>query len=242
MNSTSRMYSEMARWHGLLFAPPVDLSLRLTCRLESTALVLGSAPDPLCPANLDDTWSLVCVNASQSSAVAWGLDEPDLLVLRRGLFWTRQMDDEARAAISGRAAQNVVFQYADEPVAVLSRELAALPFRAEKVNNIQRWLRDRVLMKAVGSRTGFLRIRNGVSSGVFAVALASQLGAQKIVLSGFSLRKDGHAYSSSNIKRKHTDADRLALQLMHRNRIQILSTDPDLAAEVGIPKVEATTC
>lgn len=230
-----KLYDEAKRWGSLLANPGYDARQSVGTRMSGDVLVLGSAPVPELPAQWPETSGLVCVNASQSATAILGLGDPDVVVLRRSIFWDRPMDNEARTMLAGKAAGAVVFLGADESEVHLAGRLSALGYGFGAIVNLQRWQRDRLLVRTTGGFLPMLRIRNGISSGLLAVGLAFELGADRVTMAGFSFTQDGHAYSTDMLKRKHVEADHEAVRLMRSNGLALFASSAKFGEEAGLP-------
>jgi hypothetical protein len=78
---------------------------------------------------------------------------------------------------------------------------------------------------------------NPPSNGIFLALLALHLGATRILMSGFSLSRTGHAYNQLNLQRRHVDGDTLALQRIAARKLPIFTNDERFARECGLPLI-----
>ncbi len=103
---------------------------------------------------------------------------------------------------------------------------------------------DRVVFISTADRIDWIRDATGIepvdkpSNGVAAAFLCASLGAKKIVMTGFSLTKEGHAYNTKNRERAHVAGDREALKLAVSRNVPIVTNQNDFSAESGVPLLE----
>jgi hypothetical protein len=75
------------------------------------------------------------------------------------------------------------------------------------------------------------------SNGIFLALLALHLGASRILMSGFSLSRIGHAYNTLDLPRRHVDGDTLALRRIVQSGLPIFTNDERFARESGLPLI-----
>ena len=83
--------------------------------------------------------------------------------------------------------------------------------------------------------------RQPPSNGVFLALLALHLGANRILMSGFSLSKTGHAYNTLNLDRRHLDGDTAALRRIVALGLPVFTNDERFSRESGLPLIPDTT-
>jgi hypothetical protein len=227
--------SQVQRWvdyYKVWRLPLADTGLP---RIDGPAFVLGSAPHPTLPAGFSHAWTFVAVNASQSSSGMLGIGIPDFVVFRDRIFADRLIDREAVAALKGARARQVVFQFASDLPGVLRERLAGIGYSFDSLTILERWQRNKIIALSMGSYLEFMRTGRRTSAGIFAVALALHLGADPVVMSGFSFSTAGHAYSNSNLARRHISKDRGALLRFIQNGHRVFASDEDFARDSSIP-------
>jgi len=75
------------------------------------------------------------------------------------------------------------------------------------------------------------------SNGIFLALLALHLGARRILMSGFSLSRTGHAYNTLNLRRVHIEGDTLALRRIAGLGLPIFTNDERFSRESGLPLI-----
>jgi hypothetical protein len=78
---------------------------------------------------------------------------------------------------------------------------------------------------------------NPPSNGIFLALLALHLGASRVLMSGFSLTRTGHAYNELNLQRRHVDGDTLALNRVAAMKLPVFTNDERFAHESGLPLI-----
>lgn len=210
-----------------------DLALAELPRISGPAIVVGSAPDPHQPAGIDDTWFRISINASQLVLEQFGLPPPHLTIFQslikeshRNRYWK---------ALRGRETGHVVFIVNSRNDGMISEFLERQSYRAYKVTPMSHLVRKAVIADLAKHHLTSTDSRElSVSNGIFATMLALKLGAEKVVLSGFSLEPGWAHEPAITAVRNHQKMDRLACQLMVRHNLPVYASDLDFAAKTGL--------
>lgn len=204
-------------------------------QLLGTCLVLGSAPDPIIPKDFDETWFLMTINASQASVLKYNM-QPNATVMSDRMFEQSPANISGKQAIQNCRTQQLFLIQRGHSICETRKILQELNYSFEEFIAIDHWARSRITHKILGS---YLAISSGgqkISTGIFASLLAYYLGASSVVLSGFSLTKNGHAYNSLNHKRHHISFDKKALSLVQEKRLPFYAADRTFSNESGLPE------
>lgn len=206
--------------------------------INQKILVLGSAPGATPPyGNLDD-WKTITINGSQASLEKIGLPSlPFATLFNTSLIKTRyNINVAARKVLRGKKTENLI---------VLSRStslrkklhvifrLLILNYRYKTLSILS--TADRISIMEDVLKTKLPGREHQPSNGIFTVLLSVYLGARIVLMSGFSLSKQGHAYNNLNFKRAHVIGDQLALQRAVELGLPIFTSDPSFSEESGIP-------
>jgi len=200
-------------------------------------LVLGSSPTPRLPLDLE-SWELWAVNASVRQADRLGLGPPAVTVVDRGLF------TEPTRSGALRQVRNLDLGRVVSVSTVPLSRVARCPSNCLRVS---RYRRSLIVRAATGSRTIDSGTFAALSTGGFAVCLASLAASDQIFLAGFSMtltpgtKSTPHFYYDENITpsvlentpdqltaRKHSAADSASLSLIALRKSNVLSLEPDL--------------
>jgi hypothetical protein len=198
-------------------------------------LLLGSAPTAIVPPDFAPHWTLVCVNASQASADALGLPRPRLVVLRKGVFYSQQVDLETAAALAGRSAEAVAIRDEEGERGFFEANLNRIGYRYDRLVMLGRSKRERIILNGTQSLGQVIAINRDLSNGIFSLFASIDLFRQPVVMSGFSFSVAGHAYNASNLPRAHVDQDRKALRIIRSRGWPVYASEAKFAEESGLP-------
>ena len=198
-------------------------------------LLLGSAPTATVPADYGPHWRLVCVNASQAGGARLGLGDPDLTILRSGLFASGKVDLEAVDALRGRRSRHVLFRGEAPELEDTRRRLAEIDYRFDTLGMLGLAQRERIILSGCGGLLNLIRVNRNISNGMLALFCCLDLFDGPIVMSGFSFSVAGHAYSASNLPRNHIAHDAFALRLIGQQGCRVFVSNRAFAAESGLP-------
>jgi hypothetical protein len=203
------------------------------------AFALGSAPDSFPPPAASGAWSVITVNGSQAVLERLGLPPtPALTLMNRSVLKS--------SIVSGVAARDVLRGRTTGHLVVMSHKVSA---RHRLIIALRlRWLRYGYRSLTVLHMDSRGRIFEALlgdaydaatppSNGIFLALLALHLGASRILMSGFSLSRSGHAYNRLNLQRRHVDADALALHRIASSKLPVFTNDERFARESGLPLI-----
>lgn len=198
-------------------------------------LVLGSAPDPVFPADFGDDWNLVTVNASQASAVANGLPKPDITVLSGIMLGNLGVNIDAKAALRNLDTKLMLLIERGTTATAARKIFDSFNYRFDDLVSIRNSQRAKIIKNVTGKDLCQEVDGAKISTGLFAIALCLHLKSPRVVATGFSLSKNGHAYSSSNYRRRHVDIDAAAINLLIAQGFPIVTPDSTFSIESGMP-------
>ncbi|MDB5587589.1 MAG: hypothetical protein JWP26_2559 [Devosia sp.] len=228
-----------ARLHLSLFRKTYLRALSDLPTITGPAVVVGSAPNPHPPKGLNDNWFVISVNASQVTAEQFGLPRPDLSILRDNIFFRgnvfvpTEIHDALWAALRGRQTAHAVAIMGSSEDKGATAQLAIHDYRADSVTELDRHVRGAVIMEMTGlSHVG---LSAGISNGIFAALLAVKLGANPVVMSGFSFTPGWHFAKDVAVPRGHVQPDRAVLKAMVDRGYPVFASDPDFAKNSGLP-------
>ena len=200
---------------------------------------LGSAPDSFPPPAGSGSWSVITVNGSQAVLERLGLPAtPFMTLMNRSVLKS--------GIVSGVAAREVLRGLASDNLVVVSHK-ASYKHRLLIALRLW-WLRYRYRSLTVLDMRHRSQIMEGLlgdaydqstppSNGIFLALLALHVGASRILMSGFSLSKTGHAYNKLNLERRHLDGDTLALRRIAASGLPIFTNDERFSRESGLPLI-----
>jgi hypothetical protein len=213
------------------FAPlPFDFSGR-------QVFALGSAPDSFPPPAGSGPWLVVTVNGSQAVLERLGLPAiPVMTLMNRSVLKS--------SIVSGVAARKVLRGLSTENLVVMSHKVSArhrllivlrlwwLGYRYRSLTVLDMRHRSHVMAGVLGDAYD---AGKPPSNGIFLALLALHLGASRILISGFSLSKAGHAYNRLDLPRRHLDGDTLALRRIVASALPVYTNDERFSRESGLP-------
>ncbi|MEP7240607.1 MAG: hypothetical protein ABI697_06960 [Devosia sp.] len=204
-------------------------------RIDRTALVLGSAPSPTPPAEIDPNWFVITVNASHHLARDLGLGVPDLTIFRDEMW---SVGPVSHNALIGGRTRFLIANLAGNSDNQLEGLLTRLDFVADRVQFVSRHIRGAVILEMTGRPFVMLAGRHGISNGVFAALLALKLGAPRVIMTGFSLSNGWYPSGNAETTRGHIPKDRIVCREMARRGAPIFATDPAFSEATGLRLIE----
>lgn len=225
----------MSRLADRLYGRLDDLASDLGLGKGGACLVVGSAPTAARPKDYDPSWRLICMNGSPAVANRLGLGVPDVVLMRGGLFGDRVVDREAQEALRGQRARTVLMRNMDGDRGPSEQRLREIEYSYERARSLTDCERVRIIHEALGLVTAVALGRKDISAGLICVMMAVALGKSPVIITGISLATQGHYYSASGVPRRHVRKDRIALRTVAKRGAELFTTDPALAADVGIP-------
>lgn len=205
---------------------------KLPLKVTDNVLVLGSGPGSSIPSMFDGSWTLITINASQA-AIAGDIT-PDFTLVGTSTLRNKPANREAKAALRGRKTRTLILFDRGKLIDNQRLKLLGLGYSY-----------DRVVFVSTTDRLGWIRGATGAdlgdkpSNGIAAAFLCASLGAKRILMTGFSLTKEGHAYNEKNRERAHVQGDRMALHMALMRGMPILTNQSDFAGEAGVPYFDA---
>ena len=198
---------------------------------------LGSAPDSLPPPAGSGAWSVVTVNGSQVVLERLGLAAlPVLTLMNRSVLKSSiRTGIAARAVLRGLSTRHLVVvshKVGRKHRLLTALRLAWLRYRYRSLTLLSIEQREQIMASMLGE--AYDRNRPP-SNGVFLALLALHLGASRILMSGFSLSRAGHAYNTLNMRRGHVDGDTAALRRFVELDFPIFTNDERFSRESGLP-------
>jgi hypothetical protein len=237
-------FSSRQKWPRMLRMATLRQRLRKVFYRQS-CLLIGSAPNPTFPPPFDYS-RCVCVNGSPFVAHEQGV--PVDLTVFGGWSITQREDVQKKSWYKLRNLQSLstdILLYC----AVSSSHTKAkkvfneFNFRYNSFLSIDTDDRRQIVESLVG-KLPELGGKRMVSNGIFALALMMWLGAEKVILSGFSF-DSGHssitpdlAQSSPvtvDLGRRHVEIDLYFLRKASSLFPHIYATDEDFARQAGLP-------
>jgi len=201
--------------------------------------VLGSAPDSFAPPPESGAWTVTTVNGSQVVLERLGLPaSPVMTLMNRSVLKS--------SIVSGIAAREVLRGLSTDHLVVMSHKVSSkhrllialrlwwLRYRYRSLTVLSMQDRARIMRALLGDAYDDA---NPPSNGIFLALLALHLGASRVLLSGFSLSRSGHAYNALNLSRRHVDGDMAALRRMAAAQMPIVTNDARFAGESGLPLI-----
>jgi hypothetical protein len=203
--------------------------------------VLGSAPDSFPPPPGSGEWSAITVNGSQALLERLGLPAtPVMTVMNRSVLKS--------SIVSGVAARKVLHSLATDHLVVISHRVSFkhrllialrlwwLRYRYRTLTVLDMRHRRQIMERLLGDAYDESK---PPSNGIFLALLAVHLGASRILMSGFSLSKTGHAYNELNLPRRHLDGDTLALRRIVELGLPVLTNEERFSRESGLPLISS---
>jgi hypothetical protein len=179
---------------------------------------------------------IFCVNASQHKLDQLGIPAPHFAVMRSNIgIGTRPENGETQPVLRGRSTGTLIVVGLPSQHQTHLAFLSGLDYRFDNHFLMSKYERSKLINQMTRSRLGaYLLPRMYLPSmGISAVFLALHMGADRVVMSGFSFRSGGHSYSTSDLRRLHVDEDRIALRAA-RKVGTIVATDAAFAEDSGL--------
>lgn len=200
-------------------------------------VVVGSAPVSNRPAGIDDSFSIITVNGSQSVTSQWGVAVPDITMLMfNQVEGTTHNAHEVRRVLSGQRTRALfVLLWRKNDRARLEHGLKSFNYKYDYLYIVDRYERMALLDKVAGFRSLELDAESKCSNGVNAVLFALYHEAPAVIITGINPGSSGHAYNNTGLARLHVQMDRIVLQRLLAAGRPIFTSDPVVASETGIP-------
>jgi hypothetical protein len=213
---------------------PLPIDLR-----GQQAFVLGSAPDSFPPPAGSGAWSILTVNGSQAVLGRLGLPAtPAMTLMNRSVLKSSiRSGVAAREVLRGRSTGDLVVmshEVSTKQRLLIAARLWWLGYRYRSLTVVDMRERSRILRALLGAAYDESK---PPSNGIFLALLALHLGADRVLMSGFSLSKAGHAYNALNLRRGHVDGDTAALRRIADLHLPIFTNDERFSRESRLPLI-----
>jgi hypothetical protein len=205
-------------------------------KIMGPALVVGSAPNPTRPVDVDPSWFKLSINASQFVLDLFELGHPNLTLFQPKI----KFEDETREAywkvLANKKTDHLIFSINRKTDGKIEGFLKSKSYHFAKIGSFTEHYKNAVVREVLGkSVIGPLPNDRSISNGVFAAILALRLGAEKVVMTGFSM-SDGWSHSTEVVQhRKHQVMDRWACRLIVARKLPVFTSDPEFSHVTGIP-------
>jgi hypothetical protein len=211
--------------------PPIPFAL------TGPVVVVGSAPQSNKPIGMDESFSVMTVNGSQSATSHWGIDAPDLTAMMfNQVEGTTHNAREVRRVLSNQRTKALyVLLWRKKERERLERGLRAFGYSYDHLYIVDRYERMALLEKTVGLRTLDLDAASKVSNGLNVVLFALYHQAPAVIITGINPKSTGHAYNNAGLRRLHTQMDQMILERLCAQARPIFTADPAVSRDTGIP-------
>jgi len=200
--------------------------------LNGPTLVLGSAPEPKLPSEIDTSWKLICVNGSGFVAKSLQLPVPDITIISGATFGKTQANQEGQLALTNLKTKILIYIDVSHSFDVAKQIMDKVGYRFEKVFIMKAEAREKIIRTVTRQPVDPTCLP---SNGIFASILALFMGTTSVTLSGISLIKTGHHYSQSDCPRQHVLDDSRFISAMIGMDMPLITADIELAKSSGLP-------
>ncbi|MBM3094313.1 membrane-anchored protein [Ensifer sp. T173] len=213
-------------------APPVA-----PFEFKGPVVVVGSAPVSHKPTGLNDEFSIITVNGSQSVITSWGVDVPHItMMMFNQVDGTTPNAVEVRRVLKGqRTGALYVFLWRKDARGRLEDGLRAFEYSYEHLHIVDRYERMALLDRVAGLRSLELDADSKCSNGMNAVLFALYNGAPAVIITGINPNSAGHVYNEAGLKRQHAHMDKMLVERLIKAGRPIYTADPAVSNELGIP-------
>jgi hypothetical protein len=194
--------------------------------LDRPWFMLASAPEPTVPTSLPSDLAHIHIKYAGHTARKLGLPPADLTFL---LEKTRP--DQVAALTFRRILRMTPSDGAVTRNALRQR----LPGASSVEMPISKKERDAILRAVIGDAAVGKGTEQRPSNGISMLCYALLLKVPKIILSGFSLSKDGHSYAENVRVRRHKEEDSAALEVVVAHFPSVCTTETELHNATGMP-------
>jgi hypothetical protein len=240
MNSWARISAGFAsRFRAYLtltvFRQAYERALAELPRIKGTALVVGSAPEPHRPDGLSSDWFVISINASQVTAADFGIPKPDLTFVRDGIDKPGEHQEAIWRVLNGRSTKHLVASMGSRDDEGVGDLIAAKNYHADRLTKFNRHVRGAVIAEMSGHYHVYLGGPRGISNGIFGALLALKLGADRVIMSGFSTVTGWYFAKEATGYRGHVPLDLEVCRAMVARGYPVFVTDPPFAESSGLP-------
>lgn len=200
-------------------------------QVDKPALVVGSGPNASLSEDLVDRSALLTVNASQAGKPSTLTRAPDVTLFGTTVLGLRPANRAAQRALRRLHTHHLVLIRDDSNPLVHNFNLWRSGYRYDRLTILSTEDRYAIIVDLLGEVVG---TNAKPSNGIVLALLALHVGAPRVVMTGFSLSKDGHSYNTANHYRGHLDSDRAVLAEIRHRGLPIVTNDPAFAEEGGL--------
>lgn len=198
--------------------------------LAGAVLVLGSGPNARPPSDYQNR-ILLTVNASQIIARRWGQKVPYITLLGSSVLNNDPANIEAKEMMKRGHTENLIVIKGNLEEEKARLRLRKLGYTYQSIQFLTKDDRAQILSDLLGIP---ITEKTKPSNGVFLALLAVHLGARQVLMTGFSLSQNGHAYNNKGRPRAHAPEDRIVLARAMEINLPIFTNDPNFAQESGL--------
>lgn len=225
--------------------PRCSFELQLP-KIKGPCVVFGSAPNAVKPKGYTDGWTLITANASQIITQYFRMKIPDYSVINGGVLY---VDDDIyeslRNAIDGGRTKhllvhtgegNKIIFYPNDQRIIINRLANFFHYSYDKITFMPRAYLNKLPSVLLDKfKVGY----DEITMGLYSILIAHYLGADPIIISGFSFR-DNHYFFKHPLNKKkdtirgHLEKDRETLNQMIKQGFPIYATDEQFAKDTGL--------
>lgn len=199
-------------------------------------VVVGSAPFSARPADWNNDYRLITINASQIAAQAWLTAPPDITLMQfNQIEGTNDNALEVRRVLNGQRTGRLCMLHWRHDLQRLKDGLTAFNYGYDALQLIGRYERIALMHRVTGELNLELETHLKWSNGIVAAALALHSGAANVILTGINPKSSGHGYNALGLTRHHADMDMAALQSFAARKHPVFTADPEVAKLTGLP-------
>ncbi|WP_026613681.1 hypothetical protein [Ensifer aridi] len=213
-------------------------------RIDGPVVVVGSAPISHMPAGLDDSFTIISVNGSQSVISKWGIDAPDItMMMFNQVEGTTPNAVEVRRVLRGqRTGTLYVLLWRKDDRERLVKGLRAFDYQYDQLHIVDRYERMALLDRVAGLQSLEMDADSKCSNGMNAVLFALYHGASAVIITGINPNSSGHAYNATGLARLHVHMDKFIISKLIGEGRPIFTADPTVSEELGIPLWTGSIC
>ncbi|NEJ02642.1 membrane-anchored protein [Rhizobium leguminosarum] len=204
--------------------------------LVGPVVVVGSAPKSHKPIDLDATYRIISVNASQLALQSWGVDAPDITLMGYNeIEGTNRSAVEVRRVLRGKRTGFLYVLAWRHGHQRLEEGVKAFGYGFEEAHIVDRYQRIALMHKVTGRLNLELDAETKCSNGIIAALFALYNGATAVILSGINPHSAGHVYNGVNLARLHVRMDAEILARLVQLGYPVYTADPQVSEDIGLP-------
>ena len=195
--------------------------------LDRPWFIFASAPNPTVPINLPQGCAHVYINFSGQEAKARNLPSADLILIKR-----KRRKEQLRGLFARRVIQVSQYQLDVDRYRILQK---IFRYRLPMMR-VSKPERKRLAQAIIGDVYSGVGEDGNLSNGAILVLYAILMGIPQIILSGFSVTKNGHSHTNDLTRfRMHKEEDTACFKFIATNYSQVSTTEADLQNSTSIP-------